>query len=167
MPQLEVRLATIDDVVPLTDIMLAMERHYEVDGIPDPALAREKIAAALFGPAPLAIAFLALDAGATIGVALACWLFPTKSFRPGLFLKDMFVVETRRGQGIGRALLAAVVRHAEAHAQPRVDWTTDLGNASAAGLYRKLGASVEDKLFFRVREGDYADFIRRAEAVDG
>jgi len=166
MPKVAVRLATDADLAPLTAIMLAMERHYEPDGIPDPAPARRRIAQALFGPAPLALAFLAVDGEAPVGVAVVSWLFPTKSFRPGLFLKDMFVLEARRGQGIGRKLLAAVVRHARDNGHPRVDWTTDRGNAAAAGLYRGLGAVLEDKLFFRVREGAYSAFLRQAEAAD-
>jgi GNAT superfamily N-acetyltransferase len=142
--------------------MLAMERHYEVGGVPDAALARQRIGEALFGPAPLGLAFLAWEGGEAVGVALACWLFPTKEFRPGLFLKDMFVAADRRRRGVGRALIAAVAAYAQAHDLPRIDWTADRENQSAAGLYRALGARLEDKLFFRLRRADYADFIRRA-----
>jgi GNAT superfamily N-acetyltransferase len=162
-----VRLAVAADIEPLTAIMLAMERYYEADGIPDSERARRRIAEALFGPAPIGLAFLALEDGRAVGVALCCWLFPTKEFRPGLFLKDMFVADAHRGRGIGRALLAAVAEYAEANDLPRVDWTADRGNAAAAGLYSCLGARVEDKLFFRIRRGDYAAFIARAKGRDG
>ena len=75
--------------------------------------------------------FIAIDAqGGVAGVAI-CWSVP--------FVKDLVVVPAWRCRGLG----AALMRHAFAwfaqRGHPHVDLKVDSDNASALGLYSRLG----------------------------
>jgi GNAT superfamily N-acetyltransferase len=50
-------------------------------------------------------------------------------------LEDLFVDETIRGQGTGRALIDAVISEAKKHGCSRVYWNTDETNQTARKLY--------------------------------
>ena len=50
-------------------------------------------------------------------------------------LEDLFVDETLRGQGIGRALINAVINEAKIRGCSRVYWNTDETNQTARKLY--------------------------------
>jgi GNAT superfamily N-acetyltransferase len=54
------------------------------------------------------------------------------------YLQDLFVAETARGLGLGRALIEAVCDKARAEGASRVYWLTQEDNATARALYDKL-----------------------------
>ncbi len=54
------------------------------------------------------------------------------------YLQDLFVAETARGQGLGRALIEAVYAKAKEASASRVYWNTHETNATARALYDKL-----------------------------
>ncbi|MDP6706406.1 MAG: GNAT family N-acetyltransferase [Alphaproteobacteria bacterium] len=159
MAEFQVRLAAASDHEGLIAILRRMEQHYDAAFSCDEDTARRRIGAAMFGPRPAALAFIAVEAGETVGIAVCNYLFPTADFRLGIYLKDVFVDAAARNRGIGRALIGAVIGHAAAGGFARVDWTTETDNQAAAHLYRALGAKEVGKHYFRVREGDYDAFL--------
>ena len=54
------------------------------------------------------------------------------------YLQDLFVAESARKLGLGRALIEAVYREAQAAGASRVYWLTHETNATARALYDKL-----------------------------
>jgi GNAT superfamily N-acetyltransferase len=54
---------------------------------------------------------------------------------PQCYLQDLYVGEDKRGRGVGRALIAAVVGAAKEAGATRVFWNTHETNAVARGLY--------------------------------
>ncbi|HEY7371134.1 MAG TPA: GNAT family N-acetyltransferase [Polyangia bacterium] len=100
----------------------------------------------LFGPRPAAEALLAEDdAGGVkqaVGFALFFTNYSTFRTQPGIYLEDLFVVESHRRRGVGGALLAEVIRTAQARGAGRVEWTVLQWNESAIAFYRRLGADV-------------------------
>ena len=54
------------------------------------------------------------------------------------YLQDLFVSETARGHGAGRALIEAVYDRAKAVGASRVHWLTQNENAQARALYDQL-----------------------------
>lgn len=91
---IDVRQAQKDDLPALTAILLAMERHYEPAALPDEATARARIEKALFGPVPIALAFLAVSRGQPVGVAVVSKLY----FRVRDY-EDFIAGAERRGSG--------------------------------------------------------------------
>ena len=111
--------------------------------------------ATLFGERPAAEVLLASLDGREVGFALYFETYSTFLARRGLHLEDLFVVPEVRGRGVGRALLQALARLAEARGYGRLEWAVLTWNTRAIEFYRSLGAfSLDDWQTFRLhREG--------------
>ena len=99
----------------------------------------------LFGPHPAAEVLLARDADPTAAAVGFALFFPTYSTflgRPSLWLEDLFVVPSRRGVGIGRALLMQLAALARERGCGRFEWAVLDWNAPAIAFYQSLGATV-------------------------
>jgi GNAT superfamily N-acetyltransferase len=86
-----------------------------------------------------AMALVAVDA-ADVPVGLAHLLFHRSTWSPTCYcyLEDLFVAPERRKQGIGRALIEAVFREADARGATRTYWMTQEHNHVARALYDRL-----------------------------
>ena len=102
------------------------------------------IARALFGPAPRVFADIAELDGQPVGFSLCFYNFSTFAGRAGIYVEDLFVAPQARGRGAGRALLAHVARRCLDEGLERLDWAVLDWNASAIGVYAKLGAEALD-----------------------
>jgi GNAT superfamily N-acetyltransferase len=96
----------------------------------------------LFGEQRVAEAVIAREHGTPVGFALFFPVFSTFLGRPGIYLEDLFVRESARGQGTGRALVTYLARLAVSRGWGRVEWSVLDWNAPAIGFYRRLGADV-------------------------
>lgn len=76
----------------------------------DYAADRSTLAEALGGEAPGSFAFLATRDGAPLGAVLASQVFSTTRGGAGLFVSDLWVEASARGQGLSRRLLSAALR---------------------------------------------------------
>lgn len=113
----------------------------------------EQLATALFGPTPLAEAVLAEVEGEVVGFALFFTNFSTWVGRPGLYLEDLFVRESRRGCGVGKALLLHLAGIARERNYGRMEWSVLDWNQPAIDFYRSLGATGMDEwTVFRLDE---------------
>lgn len=63
--------------------------------------------------------------------------------RPVCYLQDLYVDEAARGTGLGRALIEAVYRAADAADAPDVYWLTQTGNAKARRLYDRMATLTD------------------------
>jgi GNAT superfamily N-acetyltransferase len=81
-------------------------------------------------------------AGRVVGFALYFFTYSTFQARPSLYLEDLFVLPDQRGQGAGRALLAALGRIAVRRGCGRMEWTVLDWNRPAIGFYKRLGARL-------------------------
>ena len=73
-------------------------------------------------------------------VGLVHYLFhrSTVSIGPNCYLQDLFTDAALRGQGVGRALIAAVAERARAGGASRVYWMTHETNSAAMKLYDQV-----------------------------
>lgn len=78
--------------------------------------------------------------GSACGFALFFQSYSTWRGRPGLYLEDLFVSESRRGCGVGKALLSRVARTAVERGCARLEWAVLDWNQPAIDFYRALGA---------------------------
>jgi GNAT superfamily N-acetyltransferase len=101
----------------------------------------------LFGARPAVEALLAEheigSAKEAVGFALYFNNYSTFRTRPGIYLEDLFVVDAHRRRGVGRALLAELIRIAEARGAGRLEWTVLQWNEDAIAFYRRLGAELQ------------------------
>ena len=93
-----------------------------------------------FGRRPYFETLIARRGGRPVGFALYFFTFSTFLAKPTLYLEDLFVRPEERGQGAGRALLAALARIAVRRGCGRLEWAVLDWNRPAIGFYKRLGA---------------------------
>ena len=87
-----------------------------------------------------------------VGFALFFPNYSTWEGKPGLYIEDIFVEESRRGTGIGRKLIAAVAKIAASRGCARIDLAV-LNWNPARGFYNRLGfRHAEPWQIFRLAE---------------
>lgn len=155
----KIRAATLDDLPSLIKLLEEMDRFYgatEVEGA-DTRLDQAK--EALFSAVPAAHALLAVKADSPVGFAAYSYLWPAVGLTRSLFLKELYVTESTRRQGVARLLMKHLAQIAHETDCSRVEWTTDDDNTLAQAFYEALGARVNTaKRSYRVQG---ADEIRR------
>lgn len=92
-----------------------------------------------FGPRPHFRCLLAERDAAALGLVLYFPIYSTFAGEAGLYVEDLIVRQDARGQGIGRALLAACAAEAEAEGRGRLMLSVLAWNKPALRLYRGLG----------------------------
>lgn len=76
--------------------------------------------------------------GALTGIVHFLYHPVTWSIAPRCYLEDLFVAESARGSGAGRALIEAVYAHADTRDADQVYWLTQDYNTAARTLYDKV-----------------------------
>jgi len=140
---LTIRPANSDDISQLLELIgeLADYERAPNEAVATPELIHE----ALFGERPSAEAVIAEWEGSPAGFALFFHNFSTWLGRPGLYLEDLFVRQTMRGRGIGKALLLHLARLARERGCGRMEWSVLDWNQPAIDFYRSLGAVPMDE----------------------
>lgn len=96
-------------------------------------------------------ALLAERDGVPVGFAIYAPVFWTTDCELSLFLKEIYVVDALRSQGVGRALMAEMARIAQARGWTRLVWTVDRFNRRAVRFYKTLpGLRTLDKNVFLI-----------------
>lgn len=98
------------------------------------------IGRALFSDSPSAYCLIAEWDGDVCGFALYFHNFSTFMGRSGLYLEDLYVRDSHRGKGIGKALLARLAAIAVEKGCPRFEWSVLDWNAPSIAFYESLGA---------------------------
>ena len=77
-------------------------------------------------------------------IGFAHYLFHRSTWAPKryCYLEDLFVADSARGLGLGRALIETVYQKAEAAGASRVYWLTQSNNATARALYDKVADNL-------------------------
>jgi GNAT superfamily N-acetyltransferase len=139
MPELEIRVATEDDV-PL--ILSLIKELAEYERLSQEVVATEEaLRDSLFGARRVAEALLGYLGDDPAGFALFFHNFSTFLGRTGIYLEDLYVRPEFRGAGVGRALLVHVARLAKERGCGRLEWSVLDWNEPAIGFYRGIGAS--------------------------
>jgi GNAT superfamily N-acetyltransferase len=76
------------------------------------------------------------------GFALYFTSYSTWRGHHGIRLEDLYVTPARRGQGIGKALLAHLARIAVDQGCPRLEWDVLAWNTPAIAVYESIGAQI-------------------------
>jgi GNAT superfamily N-acetyltransferase len=107
----------------------------------------------LFGAAPRAACEIAEVDGQPVGFAL--WFYNVSTFegRAGIYVEDLFVEPNARGQGAGKALLAALAKRCVDENLGRLEWSVLDWNAPAIDFYDSVGAGSMDEWTVRRLSG--------------
>ncbi len=139
-----IRKATPDDAKTLVDLILELATYEKLldEAEPSVELLEEHLAEeALTGCEAL---LAETKRGTAVGFALFFHNYSTFQTNAGLYLEDLFVRSTYRGEGIGLALFRRVAQIAEARGCRRIDWAVLDWNDEAIEFYEELGAEPLD-----------------------
>ena len=141
-----VRLAHPSDLPALVPLFGAMLDHYNhrfgnTDDQIEAFLTRH-----LFGEAPTVFCRIAWDGSTLAGFVTDALVVPGYGLGRELFMKELYVSETARGRGVGKALMIELAHVAEQEGCRRMRWTTgrSADYAAARALYDTVGARVLD-----------------------
>jgi ribosomal protein S18 acetylase RimI-like enzyme len=122
----------------VVDLIDAYAREPIGGGTPLAEGARERLPAGLAAH-PTSRIWLAYAGDAAVGVAVVFEGYSTFAAAPLLNIHDLAVLESHRGQGIGRRLLAAVEQAARARGCAKLTLEVVEKNQRAQGLYKSFG----------------------------
>ncbi len=117
---------------------------------PPTAEAKERLREHATSSPPLFQAFLAYVDGEAVGYITYYFTYSTFLAAPTLFLEDIFVRESARRSGVGRALFRFCVKEALERGCGRMEWCALDWNVKAMDFYRKQGGNELDWTFFRM-----------------
>lgn len=156
-----IRPATAADV---PEILALIKELAAYEKEPDAVRATEEgLEAALFGGEPHAfchVAQAADGAGHRIdGIALWFLTFSTWEGVHGIYLEDLYVRESARGQGLGLGLVRTLATIARERGYRRIEWACLNWNEPSIEFYHALGArGMDEWTTFRLT-GDALDTL--------
>lgn len=107
-----------------------------------------------FGPKALFRSLIAISAGEPVGFALFYPDFSTLRGRPGVLLQDIYIRPIARGAGLGRQLLACVVREAQDWEAAFLTLMVDRDNEVALKFYARQGFGLRGDYDLLILEGE-------------
>jgi GNAT superfamily N-acetyltransferase len=137
MPKTLIRPATPDDAATIVSLVQALA-IYEKEPLSSVKLTPADVLRDGFGPEKRFEALIADLDGEPVGFALYFHNYSTWEGRAGLFVEDLFVLETARGHGLGRQLITALAAIADARGCRRLDLNVLDWNPTR-DFYHRLG----------------------------
>jgi GNAT superfamily N-acetyltransferase len=136
----ELQIAPIEaaELERLLPLIAAYQRFYEVEEIDEGrnrAFFRRFLA-----PSEDGMLLGARNEGEIVGYACLYWTFTSLIPAETVLMNDLFVTETARGRGVGRALIEASAAVASERGAARLEWATTPSNVTAQRLYDSTGA---------------------------
>lgn len=132
------------DVVPVAyNLLYELARYEELELAMTSTVT--DLHALMFGEQACLYGIIAWDEDEPLGVST--WFYNASTFmgRRGLFIEDLFVLPAYRRQGIGKALLDYLVKHAGEQNCSFMDWAALKWNKPALSFYEKIGANIRDE----------------------
>jgi GNAT superfamily N-acetyltransferase len=103
-------------------------------------ITEQRMESAMFGDGAFVDGLIAFEDGSPVGYAIFYPNFLTFRGQRGYFLEDLYVTESARGKGVGRAMLRRVAQMAVERGFERIDFLVLDWNKTAIDFYEKLGA---------------------------
>ncbi len=131
------RDARVDDLEFIYASLQALAAH---DGRPDEMKSsKEQLQTAFFAENPVAHALICEKEGTAVGMALWCPRFSAYSGESHLYLIDLYVEKSARGQGIGTQFFEELRNICSSQSLKYIEWLVDEKNENAVIFYKKQG----------------------------
>ena len=143
-PRVSIRKATPDDAKTLVDLIVELATYENLldEAEPSVELLEEHLSAEALTGCEALLAETERDTA--VGFALFFHNYSTFQTNAGLYVEDLFVRSTYRGEGIGLALFRRLAEIAEKRGCRRIDWAVLDWNTEAIEFYDGLGAEPRD-----------------------
>lgn len=154
---LTIRKATSDDITQIRQFILELaiyeKAEHEVEAT------EADLHNTLFGEGATAHCVMCENSDQAIGFAVYFFNYSTWQGRNGLYLEDLYVSPSSRGQGAGKALLQHLAKIAVDNNCGRFEWSVLDWNKPAIDFYDSLGAKPKSEwLGYRMDGQTLIDF---------
>lgn len=147
--ELEIAPIAAEEFERLLPLIAAYQRFYEVERIDtdrNRAFFRRFLA-----PSEDGLLLGARGEGELLGYACLYWHFSSLEACESVLMNDLYVEESARGRGVGRALIEASAAVARERGAAFVEWSTAPDNETAQRLYDSTGAERSEWLSYELR----------------
>jgi len=145
----EIRQADLEDLPVILELIKALAEYEHLSS--EVVATEELLEVTLFGLNSSAEVQIAFDKKQTLGFALYFRTFSTFLGRPGIYLEDLYVRESARGKGVGKALMRCTAQRTREIGGGRLEWSVLNWNEPSIKFYQKMGASpLNEWTMFRV-----------------
>ena len=133
-----IRAAQPEDVPEIYRLIRALAEYER--SLPSVTGSEDDLRRALFGLQPAVFAHVADHEGRVVGFALWFLNYSTWTGQHGIYLEDLYVDESMRGSGYGKALLTELARLCTERGYRRLEWVVLDWNTPSIEFYKSLGA---------------------------
>jgi len=138
--RLRISAGTVEDIPAVLELIQGLARYERLSHQVKATEAR--LGRHGFGPSPYFRTLISRRGPAVVGYALYFFTYSTFLARPTLYIEDLYVLPEQRGQGAGKAMLAALARIALQKKCGRMEWAVLDWNRPAIDFYKRLGARL-------------------------
>jgi GNAT superfamily N-acetyltransferase len=147
--EVEIAPITAEEFEELLPLIAAYQRFYEVAKIDEER--NRSFFRRFLAPSEDGMLLGARSDGRLLGYACLYWHFSSTKATECVLMNDLYVDESARGQGVGRALIEASAEVARERGAPSVEWSTAPDNHTAQRLYDSTGAERSEWLSYELR----------------
>lgn len=147
--EIEIAPIAAEEFEQLVPLIGAYQRFYEVAEIDDER--NRSFFRRFLAPNEDGLLLGARREGQLVGYACLYWHFSSLEATECVLMNDLFVDESARGQGVGRALIEASAEVARERGVPFVEWSTAPDNHTAQRLYDSTGAERTEWFSYELR----------------
>jgi GNAT superfamily N-acetyltransferase len=147
--EVEIAPIAVEEFERLLPLIAAYQRFYEVESIDEER--NRTFFRRFLGPSRDGLLLGARRDGRLVGYACLYWHFSSLEACESVLMNDLFVDESTRGEGVGRALIEAAADAARERGVPFVEWSTAPDNHPAQRLYDSTGAERSEWFSYELR----------------
>jgi ribosomal protein S18 acetylase RimI-like enzyme len=150
----KIKQVSNDDCLDLLPIFIELEKYYFGEDAASEHELSNYLTLQVFSEHSGVKTIAAYDANNIIGFATYTIMYPAPRLSGQMYMKDLFVSSSARGQGVGLILMRHLASVAINNNCQRLDWTAEITNPVAGKFYQSIGASlIKEKEYYRF-EGD-------------
>jgi GNAT superfamily N-acetyltransferase len=147
--EVEIAPVAVEEFEELLPLIAAYQRFYKVEAIDEER--NRTFFRRFLGPSEDGLLLGARSDGRLVGYACLYWHFSSLEACESVLMNDLYVDESVRGQGVGRALIEATAAVAREREAPFVEWSTAPDNKTAQRLYDSTGAERTEWFSYELR----------------
>jgi len=145
----EISPIAVEEYEQLLPLIAAYQRFYGVEATDEER--NRAFFRRFLGPSEDGLLLGARRDGRLVGYACLYWHFSSLEACESVLMNDLFVDESARGEGVGRALIEAAAEVARERGVPFVEWSTAPDNHTAQRLYDSTGAERTEWFSYELR----------------
>lgn len=141
-----VRAVEEDDLESILGLLVQLKEYAHSEATPDLAHIKDLYRDMLRNPRQYKNMVACVD-GVVVGLISVMYYFSFLCKGGTALINELVVSRAYRGSGVGTALVRAVIDISKRDSVDQIEVGTEIENQSAASLYRKLGFTMEYRLF--------------------